>query len=71
MTPLELRTARKALGLTQSGLAKALGLSPANGARSVRAWEKEGNTVPGPVAVAVRYMVQESPTAGANQRRGD
>lgn len=58
MTPTDLRTARKALGLTQSGLAKALGLSPANGARSVRAWEKEGNTVPGPVQVAVRYMAE-------------
>ena len=61
MTPTDLRAARKALGLTQSSLAKALGLSPANGARSVRSWEKEGNTVPGPVAVAVRYMVEHGP----------
>jgi len=61
MTPSELRTARKTLGLTQMGLAKALGLSPTNGARSVRSWEKEGNTVPGPVAVAVRYMVEHGP----------
>ena len=61
MIPADLRTARKTLGLTQSGLAKALGLSPANGARSVRSWEKEGNTVPGPVAVAVRYMVEHGP----------
>ena len=61
MQPAELRIARKTLGLTQSGLAKALGLSPANGARSVRSWEKEGNSVPGPVAVAVRYMVEHGP----------
>ncbi len=61
MTPAELKSARKQMHLTQSALAKALGLSPANGARSVRAWEKEGNTVPGPVAVAVRYMVEHGP----------
>lgn len=57
MTPTELRTARKTLGLTQSGLAKALRLSEKNGDRSVRIWEQEGNTVPGPVQVAVEAML--------------
>lgn len=58
MTPVDLRTARKALGLTQSGLAKALRLSEKNGDRSVRIWETDGNTVPGPVQVAVEFMVE-------------
>lgn len=58
MTPADLRTARKALGLTQSGLAAALRLSDKNGDRSVRIWETEGNTVPGPVQVAVGFMLE-------------
>ena len=57
MTPTDLRTARKALGLTQSGLAKALRLSEKNGDRSVRIWEQDGNTVPGPVQVAIEAML--------------
>ena len=65
MTPADLRTARKTLGLTQSGLAAALRLSPKNGDRSVRIWEQEGNTVPGPVQVAVGMMLARSlPTGG-------
>lgn len=58
MTPADLRAAREALGLTQTGLAKALRLSPKNGDRSVRIWEAEGNTVPGPVQVAVEFMLK-------------
>ena len=58
MTPNELRAARKALGLTQSGLAKALRLSEKNGDRSIRIWETEGNTVPGPVQVAIEFMLR-------------
>lgn len=58
MNPTDLRTARKTLGLTQSGLAKALRLSEKNGDRSVRIWEQEGNTVPGPVQVAVESMLE-------------
>jgi DNA-binding transcriptional regulator YiaG len=58
MTPTDLRTARKTLGLTQTGLADALRLSPRNGSRSIRIWEREGNTVPGPVQVAVAMMLE-------------
>jgi DNA-binding XRE family transcriptional regulator len=57
MTPADFRHARKALGLTQTGMAEALRLSPANGSRSIRIWEKDGNTVPGPVQVAVSLML--------------
>lgn len=59
MTPTDLKAARKALGLTQSGLAKALRLSEKNGDRSVRIWETEGNTVPGPVQVAVELLLEQ------------
>ena len=57
MTPAELRAARKQMNLTQSALAKALRLSEKNGDRSVRIWEQEGSTVPGPVQVAVEAML--------------
>jgi len=57
MTPADLKAARKSLGLTQSGLAEALRLSPKNGDRSVRIWETEGNTIPGPVKVAVECLL--------------
>ena len=60
MTPAELRTARKTLGLTQSGLARALRLSEKNGGRSIRNWEREGNTVPGPVQIAVEAMLEKA-----------
>lgn len=59
MNPSDLRAARKALGLTQSGLAKALRLSEKNGDRSVRIWEQDGNTVPGPVQVAIEAMLAD------------
>lgn len=60
MSPAELKATRKLLGLTQSGLANALRLSPANGSRSVRIWETEGKTVPGPVQVAVELMLEKA-----------
>ena len=62
MTPADLRAARKALGLTQTQMAAALRLSDKNGARSIRIWEKEGNTIPGPVQVAVGYVLSEHAT---------
>ena len=58
MTPFDLRAARKALGLTQSGLAKELRMSEKNGDRSIRIWETDGNTVPGPVQVAVEGLLR-------------
>ena len=58
MTPVDLKAARKALGLSQSALANALRLSPKNGGRTIRLWEAEGGTVPGPVQVAVEAMMK-------------
>ena len=57
MTSNDLKSARKTLGLSQSALANALRLSPKNGGRTIRLWEAEGGTVPGPVQVAVEAMM--------------
>ncbi len=60
MTPAELRTARKRLGLTQKGLAERLQMG-AHGWQSISKWESDANErgVPGPVAVAVELMLAE------------
>ena len=68
MTPADFRAARKALGLTQTGMAEALRLSPANGSRSIRIWEKDGNTVPGPVQVAVELLVEKQAFAAKSRK---
>ena len=63
MTPLELRAARVALGLTQQQLALALGLSSG---RIIRAYEagaglkRTRGEIPGPVASAVTMMLNET-----------
>jgi transcriptional regulator with XRE-family HTH domain len=63
MTPADLLAARKALGLSQAGLAEALRLG-ANGGRTVRRWESGEVPVTGPVSVAIECLlakVQEPP----------
>ncbi len=62
MTPSDLRTARKALGLTQHGLAERLRMGK-HGWKSVGAWESDKNTrgVPGPVQIAVEGMLVKQP----------
>jgi hypothetical protein len=59
MTPQELTAARKALRLTSSGLGRALEMTARDPGRSVREWEKGTTSIPGPVAVALRYMLRE------------
>ena len=56
LEPSELRAARKRLGLTQHGLAEALRMGK-NGWQSVSRWEQDGNTIPGPVQVAVEALL--------------
>lgn len=58
MTPAELKAAREALGLSLSGLAKALRLGK-TGRDTVRAWEADDNIrgVPGPVQIAVEHLL--------------
>jgi hypothetical protein len=53
--PEDLRTARKALGLTQHGLAERLGMGK-NGWQSVSEWETGKRPIPGPVAIAVNCL---------------
>lgn len=60
MIPADLRAARKRLGLSKHGLASALRMGK-NGYQSVIRWEKDGNTIPGPVQVAVEAMLGNKP----------
>ncbi len=57
MTPADLRTARKRLGLTQNGLAEALRMGKW-GWQTISKWERNGSTIPGPVQVAIEGMLE-------------
>lgn len=57
MAPADLRAARKTLGLSQHGLAEALRMGK-SGWQSVGRWEKDGNTIPGPVQIAVECLLR-------------
>jgi DNA-binding transcriptional regulator YiaG len=57
MTPAELKDARRKLGLSTAGLARALRLG-AQGARTVRRWESGDSGIPGPAQVAIEYMLE-------------
>ena len=59
MTPAELRTARKALGLTQKGLAEALQMG-IHGWQSISKWEREGSAIPGPIEIAVECLLERA-----------
>lgn len=48
MTPADLKSARKALGLSQAEFARAVGVASD---RTVRKWEDGERDIPGPVAV--------------------
>lgn len=56
MTPIELRAARKSLGLSTSQLADMLKLRE-NGARLVRRWESGDAQISGPAATAVELLL--------------
>ena len=58
MTPAELKSARKALGLSARGLAEALNLGT-HGGRTVRRWESGETPISGPAQVAIKYMLKE------------
>lgn len=57
MTPFDFRMARKTLGMTQRQLSDTLRLSEKNGPRTIRLWEAEGNTIPGPAQVAIEALL--------------
>lgn len=58
MTPADVTTARKRLGLTQSGLAEALRLGP-NGGRTVRRWEGGQVEITGPASLAIELLLEK------------
>jgi transcriptional regulator with XRE-family HTH domain len=58
MTPDNLRTARKALGLTQRGLAEALRMGKW-GWQTISKWENGSVPVPGPAQVAIEMLLKE------------
>ena len=56
MTPDQLKEARRKLGFSTAGLAKALRLGK-QGARTVRRWEAGDSAIPGPAEVAIEMML--------------
>ena len=63
LTPAELKAAREALGLSLSGLAKALRMGK-TGRDTIRAWESDDNVrgVPGPAQIAVEHLLKCTPS---------
>jgi transcriptional regulator with XRE-family HTH domain len=59
VTPADLRTARKALGLTQKQMAETLRMGR-HGWQTISSWENDGAVIPGPVAVAVECLLKHS-----------
>jgi len=57
VTPAELRSAREAMGLTQTELAEALETA----LRTVQHWEAGDRAIPGPVRVALRLLTERTP----------
>ena len=62
MTPDQFRTARKALGLSQHGMAEALGMGKW-GFQSVSKWERGLKPISPRVALAVKGLMSESHVA--------
>jgi DNA-binding transcriptional regulator YiaG len=65
MSPSELRDARKALGLTQHGLAEVLRMRK-HGWQSISRWEQDGNTIPGPAQIAVESLLARLTNGGSH-----
>jgi DNA (cytosine-5)-methyltransferase 1 len=59
MSPADLRSARKRLGLSQSGLAEALRMGP-NGERTIRRWERGEVPITGPASVAIESLLRDA-----------
>lgn len=58
MTPEQLREARRKLGLSAAKLAEVLRLGR-GGDRTVRRWESNERSIPGPVEVAIGYLLRD------------
>lgn len=57
MTPTDLRSARKRLGLSTNGLAEALRLGKGGG-RTVRRWESGDTPISGPASLAIELLLK-------------
>lgn len=57
MTPADLTAAREALGLTAAALGRALELEGRDPGQQVKRWETGKAAIPGPVRVAMRYLL--------------
>ena len=59
MTPAAIHAARRALGLTQPGLAAMLRLAnpSESGKRTIREWEKGTRPISGPASVALEALL--------------
>jgi len=57
MTPKQLKSARKKLGLSAAAMARDLHMPGRWADRTIRKWETKGATVPGPVGIAVQSML--------------
>lgn len=67
MTPAELISARRTLGVKAAELGRRLELEGRDPGRYIRLWETETHPIPGPVAVAVRFMLQEKARQGLQE----
>ena len=56
MTPTQFKDARKALGLSQNGMAEALGLKTS---RAIRQFESGDREVSGPVAKLIELLLEQ------------
>jgi hypothetical protein len=68
MTGAELEAARAVLGVAASDLGRALQLEGRDPGQQVRRWETGAARIPGPVAVAVAFMVELK--TGVLRRKG-
>jgi DNA-binding transcriptional regulator YiaG len=59
MSPADLKSARKALGLTQQGLADALLLTGPYAKDVVRSWEAGRRPISGPAVKAIQLMLKD------------
>ncbi len=55
MTPREFRDHRRALGLSTEQLAERLGVDP----RTIRRWQDGSQSVPGPVTMAMAFLLRQ------------
>ena len=67
MTPSQIKQARKALGLSTGGFARALGVDP----RTVRRWEDGTKQPPGPVLTLLELAGQSRWVASVLVRRAN